>query len=77
MDAKYTVQLNQLTQHTEQERMKRNYMYTKTQEDNATSILMMIWRLNMKVLMKIMITEMWTLDNTAQYYWVKNRINLE
>ena len=31
----------------------------------------------MKVLMKIMITEMWTLDYTAQYYWVKNRINLE
>ena len=27
----------------------------------ATSILMRIWKLNMKVLMKIMITEMWTL----------------
>ena len=33
----------------------------KSQEDDATSTLMRIWRLNLNVLMKFMITEMWTL----------------
>ena len=54
-------------QHKEQEGIRRNYMLTKSHEDNATSTLMKIWRLNMKVLMDIMITEMWTPDYTAQY----------
>ena len=53
------------------------YMYTNSQEDNATSTLMSIWSLNMKVLMKFLITEMWTPDYTAQNYKIENRVNLE
>ena len=54
-------------QHKEQEGIRRNYVLTKSHEDNVTSTLMRIWWLNMKVLMEIMITEMWTPDYTAQY----------
>ena len=64
-------------QHTGQKGTRRNYMYTKSQEDNATSTLMRTWRQNMKVLMKIMITEMWTPDYTAQKQEIENRVKLE
>ena len=39
-------------------------MYSNSQEDkiNATSTLMRKWSWNMKVLMKFLITEMWTSD---------------
>ena len=61
-----------------QEGISYMYMYTNSQEDNATSTLMRIWSLNMKVLMKFPITEMWTPDYTAQNYLTKieNRVNL-
>ena len=45
---------------TRQEGIKGNYMYTKNQEDNATSTLMKIWRFWWR-------SEMWTPDYTAQY----------
>ena len=37
-------------------------MYTNSQEDNAASTSMRIWSLNIEVLMKFLITKMWTSD---------------
>ena len=47
------------------------YMYTNSQKDNATST----WRLNIKVLIKFLITDMWTPDYDAQNQRIENRVN--
>ena len=52
-------------------------MYTKSQEDNATSTLMRKWWLNLNVLMKFMIQRYVDSNYTAQKYRIENRVNLE
>ena len=47
-------------------------MYTNSQEDNAASTFVRVWSLNMKVLMKFLITEMWTPYYTAQNQRIEN-----
>ena len=48
------------------------YMYTNNQENNAVSTFVRKWSLNMKVLMKFLITETRTPDFTAQNQRIEN-----
>ena len=50
------------TNSTQEKKGLEEIIFIQNQGDNATSTLVRTWRLNMKVLMEIMITKIWTPD---------------